>query len=123
MDESNALSYILFGRPMKQLSDSEGNKLYGAALSAGLSAGGFVAQKIGAAFGVEDIEIEKGETPEQATLFIGKYLSPGLYLNYGIGLFEPVSTIRLRYNLKRRLHVQTEYGLESGGDILYIIEK
>jgi len=123
MDESNALSYVLFGRPMKQLSDSEGNELYGAALSAGLSAGGFVAQKIGAAFGVEDIEIEKGETPEQATLFIGKYLSPGLYLNYGIGLFEPVSTIRLRYNLKKKLHVQTEYGLESGGDILYIIEK
>jgi translocation and assembly module TamB len=123
MDESNALSYILFGRPMKQLSDSEGNELYGAALSTGLSAGGFVVQKIGAAFGVEDIEVEKGETPEQAMLFIGKYLSPELYLNYGIGLFEPVSTIRLRYNLKKKLHLQTEYGMESGGDILYIIEK
>lgn len=122
MDESDALSYVLFGRPMSQLSGSEGNELYGTTLSAALSAGGFVAQKIGAAFGVEDIEIEKGEAPEEATLFIGKYLSPRLYLSYGIGLFEPVSTVRLRYNLHRRLQVQTEYGLESGGDLLYIIE-
>ena len=123
MDESDALSYMLFGRPMNRLSGSEGNQLYGAALSAGLSAGGFAAKKIGAAFGIEDIEIEKGEAPEQATLFIGKYLSPRLYLSYGIGLFEPVSTIRLRYDLTRRLQVQTEYGLESGGDIMYIIER
>ncbi len=123
MDESDALSYILFGRPMRHLSGSEGNRLYGAALSAGLSAGGFVAKKIGAAFGLEDVEIEKGEAPEQATLFIGKYLSPRLYISYGIGLFEPVSTIRLRYDLTRRLQVQTEYGLESGGDVLYTIER
>ena len=123
MDESDALSYILFGRPMRQLSGSEGNRLYSSVLSAGLSAGGFIAKKIGAAFGVEDVEIEKGESPEQATLFIGKYLSPRLYINYGIGLFEPVSTIRLRYNLTRRLQVQTEYGIESGGDVLYIIER
>ena len=123
MDESDALSYVLFGRPMTQLSGSEGNKLYGAALSAGLSAGGFAAKKIGAAFGVEDIEIANGDTPEQATLFIGKYLSPRLYLSYGIGLFEPVSTIRLRYDLTRSLEVQTEYGLESGGDVLYTIER
>jgi translocation and assembly module TamB len=123
MDESDALSYLVFGRPMNKLSSSEGNSLYGAALSAGLSAGGFAAKKIGAAFGVEDIEIEKGDAPEQATLFIGKYLSPRLYINYGIGLFEPVSTIRLRYDLTRRLQVQTEYGLESGGDVLYKIER
>ncbi len=123
MDESDTLSYILFGRPMRQLSGSEGNTLYGTVLSAGLSAGGFIAKKIGAAFGMEDVEIEKGERPEQATLFIGKYLSPRLYITYGIGLFEPVSTVRLRYNLTRRLQVQTEYGIESGGDLLYIIER
>ncbi len=123
MDESDALSYILFGRPMKQLSGSEGNQLYGAALSAGLSAGGFVAKKIGAAFGIEDVEIEKGDAPEQATLFIGKYLSPRLYLSYGIGLFEPVSTIRLRYDLTKQLQVQTEYGIESSGDMFYTIER
>ena len=123
MDESDALSYVLFGRPMTQLSGSEGSKLHGAALSAGLSAGGFAAKKIGAAFGVEDVEIANGDEPEQATLFIGKYLSPRLYLSYGIGLFEPVSTIRLRYDLTRSLEVQTEYGLESGGDVLYTIER
>jgi translocation and assembly module TamB len=123
MDEADALSYVLFGRPMGRLSGSEGTLLYQAALSAGLSSGGFALKKIGAAFGIEDIDIATDEDSGEATVFIGRYLSPKLYISYGIGLFEPVSTVRLRFNLTRRFLIQTEHGLESGGDVLYTIER
>ncbi|MEF9426349.1 MAG: translocation/assembly module TamB domain-containing protein [Candidatus Mariimomonas ferrooxydans] len=123
MDESDALSYLLFGRPMRQLSGSEGSQLHSTALSAGLSGGGFIVKKIGARFGVEDVEIEKGTTPQSSALFLGKYLSPSLYVSYGIGLFEPVNTLRLRYSLSPRWLLQTEHGLGSGGDLLYKIER
>lgn len=122
MDQSDALSYILFGRPMNGLSGSEGGRLYDAAASAGLSGGGFIAKKIGAAFGLEEVEIEKGETWKESALVIGKYLSPRLYVSYGIGLFEPINTIRMRYNLSKRWLLQTEYGIESSGDVLYELE-
>jgi translocation and assembly module TamB len=122
MDQSNALSYLLFGRPMSGLTGSEGGQLYNAAASAGLSGGGLIAKKIGAAFGLEDVEIAKGETLEESALAIGKYLSPKLYVNYGIGLFEPINTFRMRYSLTSRWMLQTEYGIESGGDIIYKIE-
>jgi translocation and assembly module TamB len=123
MDQSDALSYIIFGRPMKQLSGSEGGQLYGSAVSAGVSGGGLIAKKIGAAFGLEDVEIEKGETSAESALFIGKYISPRLYVSYGIGLFEPINTLRMRYNLSPQWLLQTEYGIESGGDVLYKIER
>ncbi|MEF9437535.1 MAG: translocation/assembly module TamB domain-containing protein [Candidatus Mariimomonas ferrooxydans] len=123
MDESDALSYLLFGRPMRQLSGSEGSQLHSTALSAGLSGGGFIVKKIGARFGIEDVEIEKGTTPRSSALFLGKYLSPSLYVSYGIGLFEPVNTLRLRYSLSPRWLLQTEHGLGSGGDLLYKIER
>jgi len=123
MDQGDALSYLLLGRPMNQLSRSEGGQLQNAALSAGLSGGGLLAQKIGATFGLEDIDIEQGETVEESSLIIGKYLSPNLYVSYGIGLFEPINTIRMRYNLSRRWLLQTEYGIESGGDVLYKLER
>ncbi len=123
MDQSDALSYLLFGRPMNRLSNSEGGKLHNTASSAYVSGGGLLAKKIGAAFGIRDVEIEKGETEQESALVIGKYLSPKLYVSYGIGLFEPVNTIRMRYTLNPMWQLQTEHGVESGGDILYTIER
>ncbi|UCE72303.1 MAG: translocation/assembly module TamB domain-containing protein, partial [Nitrospiraceae bacterium] len=123
MDQGDALSYLLLGRPMNELSRSQGGQLQNAALSAGLSGGGLLAQKIGATFGLEDVDVEQGETIEESSLIIGKYLSPNLYVSYGIGLFEPINTIRMRYNLSRRWLLQTEYGIESGGDVLYKLER
>jgi translocation and assembly module TamB len=123
MDQSDALAYLMFGRPMNRLSGSEGGQMHNAASSAYVSGGGLLAKKIGAAFGIRDIEIEKGETEQESALVIGKYLSPKLYVSYGIGIFEPINTFRTRYSLSPRWQVQTEYGLESGGDVLYSIER
>jgi translocation and assembly module TamB len=123
MEQSEALSYLLFGRPMNRLSSSEGGQLNKAASSASLSGIGILSKKIGAVFGVEDVDVEEGETVEESALVIGKYLSPKLYVSYGVGLFEPINTMRIRYNLSPKWTIQTESGIESGGDLLYTIEK
>jgi translocation and assembly module TamB len=55
---------------------------------------------------------------------IGKYLSPDLYVSYGLGLFEPVSTVRLEYTLDENWKLSTESStFSSGGDIIYTIER
>ena len=60
---------------------------------------------------------------EQASLVIGKYLTPKLYINYGIGLFDPVSTLRLQYAFSSTWKLVTESsGTASGGDFIYTIE-
>jgi translocation and assembly module TamB len=123
LDQTDALSYLVLGRSSEQVSGDEGQMLYDAALSLGLTGGGLLAQQIGSTFGIEDIEIERGTAAEDATVFIGKYLSPRLYVSYGIGLFDPVSTFRMRYQLSSKWLVQTEYGFESGGDLIYRIER
>ncbi len=123
LDQTDALSYLVLGRPSDQVTGNEGQMLYDAALSLGLTGGGLLAQQIGSTFGIEDIEIEGGSAADDATVFIGKYLSPRLYVSYGIGLFDPVSTFRMRYQLSSKWLVQTEYGFESGGDLIYRIER
>lgn len=123
MGESDVLSYLLLGRPLRQASTSEGRLLARAATSLGLSGGEFLAQRIGARFGLEEVAIESGNTPEQASLVIGKRLSPKLYVNYSIGLFEQVNQIRLRYQLTKRWALQAESGTYSGADLLYTIER
>jgi translocation and assembly module TamB len=63
-----------------------------------------------------------GETAELARLTIGKYLSPRLFLSYGVGLFQPGHFFRLQYDLSRRFKLVGESGLQQGGDVLYTIE-
>ncbi len=59
-----------------------------------------------------------GDTQGTA-LFLGKYLTPKIYVQYGMGLFQNAYVFRLRYDLTQRWKVQTETGEFSGGDILY----
>jgi translocation and assembly module TamB len=123
LDQTDALSYLVLGRPTDQATGEEGQELHNAAMSLGLGGGGFLAEQVGETFGIEEVDIEAGSTADEATLFIGKYLSPRLYISYGIGLFEPVSTLRIRYQISSKWMVQTEYGIESGADLIYKIER
>jgi translocation and assembly module TamB len=60
---------------------------------------------------------------EHASLVIGKYLSPRLYVSYGIGLLNPISTLRVQYTITKSLQLVTESsGVRSGGDVIYTIE-
>jgi len=56
-------------------------------------------------------------------LVLGKYLSPGLYVSYGIGLFDGSNVLRMRYELSERLTLETETGIQSGVDLRYTLER
>jgi translocation and assembly module TamB len=59
----------------------------------------------------------------ETSLVLGKYLSPRLYVSYGVSLTESLNTLKLRYSLDDRWTVKTEVGEERGADLVYTIEK
>jgi translocation and assembly module TamB len=123
MSESDALSYLLFGRPLTQASGAEGAAMMQAASALGMGGGGLLAAQIGEAFGFDEVEIGGGGGGfEEAALMVGKYLSPRLYVQYSVGLLEPISTFRVRYEMSRRWTLQTETGVESGADLLFTLD-
>jgi translocation and assembly module TamB len=107
---------------MNQAQPEEGNMLANAATSLGIKGGNMLAKKLAARFGLEEARIEGGKTLSDASLVVGKYLSPKLYVAYGMGLFEPVSTFRIRYLLSKKLTLQAERGEGVSGDLLYTVE-
>ncbi|HKI05624.1 MAG TPA: translocation/assembly module TamB domain-containing protein [Thermoanaerobaculia bacterium] len=123
MGQSEALAYILLGHPLGQASPQEGNLLANAANSLGLKGGNMVAKRLAARYGLEEARIESTGGLKEASLVVGKYLSPRLYVTYGLGLFEPISTFRIRYILGREWTLQAEQGSETGADILYTVER
>jgi len=123
MTQSEALAYLLLGHPLNQAQPAEGNLLANAATSLGIKGGNMLAKKLAARFGLEEARIEGGKTLSDASLVVGKYLSPKLYVAYGMGLFEPVSTFRIRYLLSKKITLQAERGAGVSADALYTVER
>jgi len=123
MSQSDALSYLVFGRPLEGASAEEGRSLAAAARALQLAGGERLARRIGAVFGVEEVQIETGAANESAALVLGKQLSPRLYINYSIGLFTPVNVAHLKYKLSQRWSLEAQSGAQAGGDLIFSIEK
>ncbi len=126
MSQQQQLSWLILGRDLEEAGGSEDQKmLAGAALSMGLAGGEWLAQRFGGGLGLDQISLgaQPGQSAEQAQFTVGKYLRPGLFISYGIGLFQPGHTFKLEYDIGKGFKLATESGVESGGDVLYTIER
>lgn len=126
MTQSEQLSWLVLGRPLTGASSSETSLVTKAALALGIKGGNTITSRLQGKIGVDELGIESDDSTgtEQAALVVGKYLTPKLYVSYGVGLFDPVSTLRLRYTLSRLFRVETQSSATAtGGDLIYSIER
>ena len=84
--------------------------------------GAILAQQLGSHVGIEDVSLESDLTNE-TSLVLGRYLSPRLYVSYGIALTEQLNVLKLRYSLGDRWTIKTEVGQARGADLVYTIQK
>ena len=71
--------------------------------------------------GLDDVGVTQ-DAADHAELVLGKYLSPRLYVSYGISLVDEINTMKLRYTISDRWVISAESGSESAADIEYRIE-
>lgn len=122
MSQDNVLAHIILGRPIGDASVADAGILASAATGLGIKGGNQMGDRIASTFGLDSVEIA-GDGGEDTALQIGKYLSPKLYLGYGIGIFEPVSTVIMRYKLSKIWSLKAESGVETSVDFLYTHER
>ncbi|MDR3414828.1 MAG: translocation/assembly module TamB domain-containing protein [Nevskia sp.] len=151
MAREQQLSWLVLGRPLDQSSSGDRSAISQAALSLGLSGGDYFAQKFGKSLGLDQISIGQGPvggasvaadatsiqgsqaaqnapgsaayTSQAAQLTLGKYLTPRLFVSYGVSLFQPGQTFRMLYDIGHGFKLQTESGVASGGDLIYTFER
>ena len=87
MSQANALSYLVAGKPIDEIGagDSEAGAMQSAARSLGVAGGGLLAKSLGKRLGVDELAVKDDEMIGGAALTVGQYLSPRLYLSYGVG--------------------------------------
>ena len=109
MEQSDALSYLITGKPLSQVKGGEGNMVNAAAQALGSAGGNLLAKSVGARLGIDDIGVTDSDALGGNSAFtVGKYLSPRLYLSYGVGLFESGQVLTLRYRLSKRWNFETQ---------------
>ncbi len=125
--EADALSYLVTGRSLNDVGSASGSSqdaLASATRSLEGAGAGLVAKRIGARLGLDEATVEENDMIGGSALTIGEYLSPRLYLSYGVGLFEPGEVIALRYKLSDDVGVKVQRGSEeTRAGVEYRIEK
>jgi len=121
LPQSQVVSLILAGGSLESAQNrTTGNS--GAGTAALAQGGAILAQQLGSRVGIEDVSLESDITNE-TSLVLGRYLSPRLYVSYGISLTQQLNTLKLRYTLGDHWTVRTEVGQARGADLVYSIEK
>jgi translocation and assembly module TamB len=126
MSEADALSYLLFGRPVSGsnagMGTEETSVLQTAALSLGLQQALPVVQRFGNTLGLDELTVQSTDT-DAGALMAGKYLSPRVYIRYSYGLFNRIGGFLLRFRVNDRLSIETRSGEQESMDLFYTVEK
>lgn len=122
MNDSDAFSYLLFGRPLTQSTGAESGEGYdavNAARSMGLE---IAAQQLSQKLGLEDVRVQTDEEGN-STVVMGRYLSPKIYVGYGVDVVEQITSFHLDYILSQRWTIRTQTSAAaSAADLVFSLD-
>ncbi|MGV8960170.1 MAG: translocation/assembly module TamB domain-containing protein [Stenotrophomonas sp.] len=123
MSQSEALAFLVLGRSLAGASDDQAQQVNAA--SAALSAGtGLLAAQIGAQLGLDDAGVSQSRALGGSVIGVGKYITPKLYIGYGVSLIGSGSVLTLKYLLRRGFDVEFESStVENRGSVNWRKEK
>jgi translocation and assembly module TamB len=119
LPESEALAYLIAGRPLSQVSQSEGNMLASAAISYGAGQASWITNKLG----VDVFEVQEGETLKDTLLAMGQYLTPNFYVGAKVGMFNKQASMVLKHKITESINVETQAGTSQRVKINYEIDR
>src|SRR5690606_6799519 len=121
MGQEQALSYLVLGRPLGSGDDGVGDAalLAQAAIALGLAGSAGITANIAPKWVLTAFLLETEGSGAQTSVVASGRLPHRLTLIHGVGVFESVNTLSLRYRLSRRVFLQAASGLASSLDIFY----
>jgi translocation and assembly module TamB len=110
LPQAEALSWLMFGRPLAATDGNDAAQLQEAATSLGGSA---VAQAVAGKVGLDTASVGESRALGGTALTVGKRITPKLYVSYGMALSGTGQVVTVTYALRRWLAAQVETGIEQ----------
>jgi translocation and assembly module TamB len=95
------------------------NNLAAAGLSFGLSGTRNLTNQIGQVFGLQSLTVDASGSSEDTNVNVTGYVTPDLYIRYGVGVFNAQNSLSVRYQLTRRIYVEASSAAENAVDVVY----
>jgi len=91
----------------------------------GLGGNNTLTQSLSETFGLDALQLgSSGDSSKGTALMLGKYLTPDLYVGYGVGLLGAVNTFNVKYRLNNRLLFESNSSATgTGADLIYTFER
>jgi translocation and assembly module TamB len=126
MPQSQIVAYLVVGKPLDEMQGGDRSTVSSARDAVTSQAGGLIAGRIGRRFGLEEVGVENkldATGVSNTSLVLGKFLSPRLFISYGISLTESINTLKLRYTISDRFVLKTEAGENQSADVEFTFER
>ena len=121
--QEEALSYLLRGEGLDSShDDSESGMMTQILLGLGASQGNAILSSIGSGVGIEGLGIDTQGVGDESEVVVSGYILPGLQVKYGVGIFDSLATLTLRYKIMPRLYIEAASGVDQAIDLLYSFE-
>jgi translocation and assembly module TamB len=115
LPQTQIASLILAGGSIESAQNAQN-----AALGQGAA---ILAAQLGSHVGIPDVSLETDPIANETSLVLGHYLSPRLYVSYGVSLTEQLNVFKMRYTLGDHWTIRMEAGTAYGADLVYAIDK
>ncbi|RKG33998.1 translocation/assembly module TamB domain-containing protein [Acinetobacter tianfuensis] len=128
LSEQEAMNALITGRideGASGLSQTEtfksdvNNTIAAAGISLGLGGTRALTNQIGRTFGLSGLALDAQGTGDDTQVSVTGYITPDLFIRYGVGVFTPVNKLTLRYQMNQRLYLEASQSLERAIDLFY----
>lgn len=121
--DGEAMALLLTGKPLSEASAGDAYAIVAAMSGIGMDGGGSFTGQIAQTLQLDELSINADDGLEHSALWMGKYLTPRLFVRYVVGLFDQSSRIGMRYQMSDRLRLEAESGEAQSVDLIYKIER
>ncbi|XBS70435.1 translocation/assembly module TamB domain-containing protein [Acerihabitans sp. KWT182] len=119
--QQEALSYLLRGQGLNT-PGADSSMMTSMLIGMGVAQTGQLVGKIGSAFGVSHLTLDTQGVGDESQVVVSGYVTQDLQVKYGVGIYDSLATLTLRYRLMPRLYLEAVSGLNQALDLLYQFE-
>ncbi len=119
--QQEALSYLLRGEGLDS-GDANGSQMTSMLIGLGVAQSGQLVGKIGETFGVSDLAVDTQGVGDSSKVVVSGKITNDLQVKYGVGIFDSLATLTLRYRVMPKLFLEAVSGVNQALDLLYQFE-
>lgn len=123
LPDSDILAVLITGKPFAEMGNQDSNALAGAITTLGINQGKSFTNQVRSQLGLDTLAINSTGDTSNSSLTLGKYLTPKIFIRYGVGLFETESTLAVDYSISDRIKLEASSGSNQSVDIKYTVER